>query len=740
MDRKLNVAFVWHMHQPLYKDPFSGEYTLPWVLFHATKDYYDMAAILEEFPQVHQTFNVVPCLIEQINEYASGKAKDRYARVSMIPASKLSADEKVFLLQFFFQANWDNMVRPISRYWELLRKRGVSNEKDEIYQVLRYFNEQDYLDLQVLYNLIWIDPSIREKDAFLSGLYAKGGGYTEEDKALLFTKQTAIAGAIIPKYAELRKKGIIEVSTTPYYHPILPLLCDSDAAKEAMPGATLPRERFQHPEDALVQIRRGLALFKETFGVRARGMWPSEGSVSMDILPLVSGEGVEWIATDEEILSNSLKRPIRRDHSGNCYDPFLYKPYEIDVNGRKITIVFRDHVLSDLIGFDYSRMDPEHAASDMVTRLNHIRNMVESPEEHLVSIILDGENAWEHFRNDGRDFLSALYSKLSASPHLKCVTVSEFLDMKTRREGLEWLYPGSWISHNFKIWIGHVEDNTAWDYIASARSELVRYEKSLTGTPEYELKKEAIREAWEEVYASEGSDWFWWYGEEHSSMSDEDFDSLFRKHIKRIYQLIEREPPDYLDIPISSDIKSYRPPSEPRAAIKPVVDGMVSNYFEWLSSGRLERTYFGSAMHKEIQGGLINSISYGFSSDALYMRFDYLEELGLYAGPWSFTVNFVYPKHVRVAAEIEGSESSAEAFVKTSEKERWNKSGSLEIASESVVELAIPFSTLGVARGEEMKLYITINGRERGVERWPVKGYLLFTVPPEDFEQQDWIV
>src|SRR3990170_1941926 len=664
MEKRLNVAFVWHMHQPLYKDPLNGEYTLPWVLFHATKDYYDMAAILEEFPQVHQTFNLVPCLIEQINEYASGKAKDRYRRIAMLPAAKLTTDEKVFMLQFFFQANWDNMIRPIPRYWDLLRKRGISNEKDEMYQVLRYFTEQDYLDLQVLYNLIWIDPSIREKDLFLKGLYEKGGGYTEDEKALLLRKQTAIVGTIIPKYAELKKKGIIEVSTTPYYHPILPLLCDSDSAKEAMPGATLPRERFQHPEDALTQIRRGLALFKETFGERARGRWPSEGSVSMDMLPLVSGEGVEWIATDEEILSNSLKRPIRRDQMGNCYDPFLYKPYEIDVNGRKITIVFRDHVLSDLIGFDYSRMDPEHAASDMVTRLNHIRNMVESPEEHLVSIILDGENASELFRN----------------------------------------------------------------------------EKSLTGTPEYELKKEAIREAWEEVYASEGSDWFWWYGEEHSSMSDEDFDSLFRKHIKRIYQLIEREPPDYLDIPISSDIKSYRPPSEPRAAIKPVVDGMVSNYFEWLSSGRLERTYFGSAMHKEIQGGLINSISYGFSSDALYMRFDYLEELGLFTGPWNFTVNFVHPKQVRVAAEIEGSSSSAEAFTKTSEKERWAHSGPLEIASDNVVELAIPFTVLGAVKGEEMKLYITINGRERGVERWPVKGYLLFAVPPEDFEQQDWIV
>src|SRR3990172_121743 len=633
MDKKLNVAFLWHMHQPLYKDPATGEYTLPWVLFHATKDYYDMVAILDEFPQVHQTFNLVPCLIEQIGEYASGKAKDKYRRISSVKAAELSSEDKAFMLQYFFQANWDNMIKPIPRYWDLLKKRGISNDRDEAFSVMRWFSEQDFLDLQVLFNLIWIDPLIRQNDKYLTFLYKKGANYTEDEKAKLLDKQTEIAGMVLAKYAELRDKGIIEVSTTPYYHPILPLLCDSDSAKEAMPGATLPKARFLHPEDALTQIRRGVELYQKTFGEKPLGMWPSEGSVSMDMIPLVAGEGVNWIATDEEILSNSLKRPIRRDSLGNCYDPFIYKPYVVESGGKSINIVFRDHVLSDLIGFDYAKMDANHAASDFVGRLNHIHGMLEEPQEHLVSVILDGENAWEHFRNDGRDFLVALYSKLSDNPKLRCVTINEFLSTRKKREKIETLFPGSWISHNFRIWIGHLEDNTAWDFIKDARDALVEYEAAMKETPEYELKKDSIAEAWEEIYTSEGSDWFWWYGEEHSSMSDEDFDSLFRRHIKRIYQLIEREPPDYLDIPISSDIKSYRPPSEPRAAIKPVVDGMVSNYFEWLSSGRLERTYFGSAMHKEIQGGLINSISYGFSSDALYMRFDYLEELGLYAGP-----------------------------------------------------------------------------------------------------------
>jgi len=740
MDKKLNVAFLWHMHQPLYKDPATGEYTLPWVLFHATKDYYDMVAILDEFPQVHQTFNLVPCLIEQINEYASGKAKDKYRRISSVKAAELSSEDKAFMLQYFFQANWDNMIKPIPRYWDLLKKRGISNDRDEAFSVMRWFSEQDFLDLQVLFNLIWIDPLIRQNDKYLTFLYKKGANYTEDEKAKLLDKQTEIAGMVLAKYAELRDKGIIEVSTTPYYHPILPLLCDSDSAKEAMPGATLPKARFLHPEDALTQIRRGVELYQKTFGEKPLGMWPSEGSVSMDMIPLVAGEGVNWIATDEEILSNSLKRPIRRDSLGNCYDPFIYKPYVVESGGKSINIVFRDHVLSDLIGFDYAKMDANHAASDFVGRLNHIHGMLEEPQEHLVSVILDGENAWEHFRNDGRDFLVALYSKLSDNPKLRCVTINEFLSTRKKREKIETLFPGSWISHNFRIWIGHVEDNTAWDFIKDARDALVEYEAAMKETPEYELKKDSIAEAWEEIYTSEGSDWFWWYGEEHSSMSDEDFDSLFRRHIKRVYFLIGMEPPDALDLPISSEIKIYRPPVEPSAFINPVIDGQVTNYFEWLSSGRLERTYFGSAMHKEIQGGLVDSISYGFSKDAIFFRFDYLPELGEYKKPWNATISFTQPKHVRVSIEVEGTSAKATLHEKTPDKDKWVEKAALDIASENVVELSIPFSSLGVARGEEIRLFININGNERGVERWPVKGYLLFSVPTDDFEQQDWIV
>ena len=242
MPNRLNIAFMWHMHQPLYKDPATNEYTMPWVLFHATKDYYDMVAILDEFPEVHQTFNLVPCLIEQLNEYASGKALDSYGKISARAVAELTKEDKSFMLQYFFQANWDHMIRPVPRYQELLRRRGLNNTREEVQSVLRYFRDEDYLDLQVLFNLVWIDPVFRQKDPFLRALYEKGGGYTEQEKKKLLQRQTAIAGMVVPKYAEMMEKGIIEVSTTPYYHPILPLLCDSHSAREG--ARRTPERRF----------------------------------------------------------------------------------------------------------------------------------------------------------------------------------------------------------------------------------------------------------------------------------------------------------------------------------------------------------------------------------------------------------------------------------------------------------------------------------------------------------------
>ncbi len=742
MDKQLNIAFVWHMHQPLYKDPSSGEYLMPWTLYHGTKDYYDMAALLDDFPHVHQTFNLVPSLIEQLNDYASGRAVDKYRSLSAKRASQLTFDDKVFILQNFFQANWDNMILPVPRYRDLLLKRSHSSAPEDVKGVVRYFVEQDFLDLQVLFNLIWIDPLIRSRDSSLDALFKKGAGYTEEDKGIVLDKQIEIIRMILPKYRQMQEAGIIEVSTTPYYHPIMPLLCDSYSARKAMPGVTLPRERFSHPEDALAQLRKGIALYKETFGRPPQGIWPSEGSVSMEVMPLITGEGIRWIATDEDILALSLRRPVKRDAFGNCYDAFLYKPYTIHAGQGSVVAIFRDHVLSDRIGFDYARIDAEAAAGDLLTRLYNIHASVPDPENHLVSIILDGENAWESFKNDGHDFFSALYSRLNANDRLKCVTVNEFLAQGPVVEPLEWIYPGSWINHNFKIWIGHQEDNTAWDYIAEARAALVRHQDSLDPRATELSSSQAVKDAWDQIYIAEGSDWFWWYGDDHSTMCDEHFDHLFRLHVKKVYQLIGMEPPDYLDIPIIMSAVGVRPTAIPTAYINPVIDGEITDYFEWLSAGRIASHGASGAMHRAMEmRGFIGGISFGFSVDALFLRFDYTGDISIADKDWNFSITFMKPKPLKVSGVVKGTAASTVLYEKDAEAGKWIEAGPAgEVSANSVVEMKLAHALTGATPGVQMQLFIHIDSAVKGAERRPQKGFLLIDVPQENFETENWCV
>src|SRR3989304_6020692 len=340
-----------------------------------------MVSVLDDFPGVRQTFNLVPSLMEQLSDYASGNASDKYRNISLKDAEDLSEADKTFILEWFFQANWDNMVKPVPRYWELLRKRGFSSRKEDIRDSVRYFTEDDFRDLQLLFNFVWIDPSIRAGDAFLEALALKGRSFTETDKKYVLDKQIEIIAAIIPKYKEMRKKGMIEVTVSPYYHPILPLLCDSASAKVAMPEAMLPNERFRNPEDASAQLKKAVEFYGKTFNGRPSGMWPSEGSVSPEAVSLIRREGLEWIATDEDILALSTGLSIARDKEGHPGSAALYKTYSVETGDGTITIVFRDRVLSDLIGFEYSRWEAEAAADDFIERLAKIRALTDEPEK-----------------------------------------------------------------------------------------------------------------------------------------------------------------------------------------------------------------------------------------------------------------------------------------------------------------------------------------------------------------------
>ena len=360
---KLRVLLLWHMHQPFYKDLVSGEYRLPWVRLHALKDYYGMVKLLEEFPQVHQNFNMVPSLVAQIEDYNSGVFKDPFWDVAAKPAGELSLDEKHFALTYFFQAHGERMIGRYPRYrqlWEQVRAAGSVPANAAI-----TFGERDYRDLQVLSQIAWFDeyyltdPAVRE-------LIAKGQGYTEEDQRFIMSKQHEILRGVLPAYRAASERGSVELSSTPYYHPILPLLCDTNTGRESVPGLPLPSERFRRPDDAEEHIRRALDAHERSFGTRPVGMWPSEGSVSDEVLRIAAGLGVQWMATDEGVLGRSLNHEMSRDPEGfldHGSAEKLYNIYRWERDGQSMNMVFRDHRISDLLGFVYAGMPAEDAAN-----------------------------------------------------------------------------------------------------------------------------------------------------------------------------------------------------------------------------------------------------------------------------------------------------------------------------------------------------------------------------------------
>ncbi|MDH4099783.1 MAG: glycoside hydrolase family 57 protein [Nitrospirota bacterium] len=737
-DGPLYINFTWHMHQPYYKDLVTGEYLLPWVRLHAIKDYYDMAAILEDFPAIHQTFNMVPSLVDQIQDYVENDVKDIYTEYTLKPASDLTIEDKVFILHNFFMANWDTMVKAHPRYGELLAKRGYFVSVSELKNVARYFSQQDFLDLQVWYNLSWFDPIFMEKDPLVKGMIKKGRDFTEEDKALLIAKQIEIMGKVVPVYKKLAAKKQIEVSTTPYYHPILPLLCDTNAARVALPDIHLPHQRFRHPEDAREQIMRAVAYHEKMFGSKPVGMWPSEGSVSDEMIALVADAGIKWIATDEEILARTLNTRLERDTiSMRQVDDRLYRPYRVTSKGRDLSIVFRDHHLSDLLGFVYSKWDSWNAVEDLIDRLKKIRRqLVHKPGNHLVSIILDGENAWEYYPNDGRDFFLRLYERLSQEQELKTVTVSEYLKENPPADTLPGIFTGSWINHNFRIWIGHEEDNAAWDLLSETRDVLE--EASRNGLP-----KDVSAKAWEEIYIAEGSDWCWWYGDDHSSAHDDIFDELFRRHLMNVYTIIGREVPDKYKIPILREDKECEATIQLMAFINPVIDGEVSNYFEWLSAGYFDVATRGGAMHRV--ESIISHIYYGFNLSQMFFRID--TQVGLQDDSvhgLEFCVHFLMPHHYRVEIAINlkrGKHSVKAKLCEGKSETEWELVKPVtSVAANEIIELGLPFEDIKARPGEEVHFFVTVRRDKAELEKWPPRGYLSFTVPTEDFEAIMWQV
>jgi len=523
--KPLYIAFIWNQHQPYYQDRVKKEYIMPWVRLHATKDYYQMAAILRNYPEIRQTFNLTPSLIAQLEDYLAG-ADDYYLRANKA-VNELSKQEKRFLLQHYFDIHWERVIGCWPRYSELLTKQGRCKEPASVDAALARFTDQDYLDLQVWFNLVWIDPEIRQQDAQLAALQKKGQQFSEADKKLVIEKQWEIIRQVVPVHRELAEKGQIELITTPFYHPIIPLLIDSNSALRASPGLPLPRT-FSYPEDAAEQTVRSINQFRRHFGSLPLGIWPPEQAVSPEALAMFSEYGFLWTVSDEDILARSLHTEIYRDGFGHVLNADdLYRPYKFKVQDREIAVVFRDHHLSDRIGFVYHQMCLDYAVDDLIHRFHKIRESVAGRHgSHLVTIALDGENAWEWYPNDKQGFLHRLYSRLSTDSLLKTVTLAEFLAAHPPERELTQLHSGSWVDHGVTRWIGSESKNRLWEMLLDARKML----EEIRGT----ISPERFLRAKENILIAEGSDYTWWVDSMPYYLSAP-FEALFRKHLLNAY-------------------------------------------------------------------------------------------------------------------------------------------------------------------------------------------------------------
>ncbi len=622
LSHPLYVAFVWHMHQPYYKDFTTGELVLPWARLHGSKEYIHMAEVLAQYPEVKATFNFVPSLVEQIQDYVHNEAVDRALALSR--QKTWSDEDKEYILSFFFNANWERIIRRYPRYNQLLELRHQARGDQ------RLLGEEFYRDLVAWFNLVWIDHVGLENDPELQALVQKGRGYTQEDIDLILRKQKAYLACVIPLYTHLRDRGQIELTTSPYYHPILPLLVNSATAHRSSPGLPLPTYHFRHIEDAVEQVRRAVEAHELVFGEAPRGMWPSEGAVSPEIVPMLARHGIRWFATDEAILARSLGIDIKRDPYGHVENPrVLYQPYGVAGQfnvARELpptAAIFRDHTLSDRIGFVYQSFAGRDAAEDLIHRLNVIRQRLNDPgHPYLVSIILDGENCWESYPDYGDPFLHHLYQRLTEEKDLRTVTVSEYLEQFPPRETIRNLATGSWIGGNLETWIGEPEQNRAWDVLGRVRDELVAWQNATPGAG-----FDVLEAAWRQIYIAEGSDWFWWYYSRNVSGQDHLFDRAFREHLAGVYFAIGRPAPAWLTEPIQGLAvrQDFRPPS---GYITPRLAASLDATLEWTGAGFLTPLFAGAMQRAE--GGVLRRLYFGYNPTRLYFRMEASSAIGPY--------------------------------------------------------------------------------------------------------------
>lgn len=690
-DVRVELILLWHQHQPDYRDPHTGRSRLPWVRLHATKDYLDMARRLEPFPGVKATFNFVPSLVDQIEVAARGGIDDLFELLALDPRS-LSPEQRRTLTRRCAQIP----AHALARSPALAALSTAAESGSEL-------DDERLLALEIGFLLGWLDPMFHTAPEAAGAI---GAGPRVAARDALLALHRRLLDDVIPAHRELQGRGQIEISTSPYYHPILPLLIDVTAAARARPDLPLPRVPFVAPEDARRQLERAIARHTEVFGAPPRGVWPSEGSVSPEVAELAASLGLLWLASDQGVLERSLDEPLAGAH---------FRPWRLDTRSGPVHLFFRDHELSDRIGFVYQRWQPADAAADFVERLRRIGRL-KSEGIPVVSVMLDGENCWGDYEQDGGPFLERLYASLAEARDIRTTTPAEVLARERTWPSLSRLHSGSWIDADFHVWAGHPEKNRAWDLLGRARSRLVSHPEAPTA-------------AWDALLKAEGSDWFWWLGDDHYTTDKALFDSLFRGHLRAIHEACGEAAPLDLDVPIAP---TSRPRHEetPAAYLSPVIDGRETDFYEWQTAGHRVIAGAGGAMHAG--SAWIRDLYFGFDRQSFHLRVDFAKPPG---ETHALRVEWFEP----VAARFE----LATLALGEHQVGRIGENGTSSPLSgaraylDHLLEISIPTEVLGVRAGDRVSFLVQVLEEGRPIETAPADAVRL-EAPDESFDPSPW--
>lgn len=715
---KLSIAFYWHLHQPVYQ--LEETFLMPYVRLHAVKDYLDMVLVLDRFPKLKLNFNIDPSLIDSILAYTEKGYKDVHQSLTLANIEELSEDEKAFILNNFFSAKYETMILKSERYTSLYKRRFKNQDLP-----INEFSPQDYSDLMALFNLAWIDPIHKDRYPEYRYLFEKQEGFTFEDRQQIINLNLQIMSEIIPSYKGFIECGRVEITTNPYYHPIVPILQDvKTTIKNVKTTEGLP-SKFAMATDARKQIRLGLDRIEEVFGVRPKGFWPPELCLSNKTLSTLAEEGIKWTISDEAILSESIGFSFVRDFKGNLEDPYhLLKVYERS-GDIPIDVVFRDRSLANLINFEYANLDPKLASRDLYDKIKSIQSklLVSPDNNHLLTIALDGENCWERYENDGKDFLDIIYSEIESDPTIETVLISNYIEADPHKKELNKIIAGSWVNNSFQCWIGDLEKNFAWNAVKQVRDDLFTFKKE-----HRDISPEVFDKALKELYICQGSDWYWWYGEPNTSGQDYIFDYLFREHLKNAYKLLGMEPPEFLENSfLTTNDLSMRYPQE---LVTIDIDGLYSSESAWEKAGSI--IIPDGPVYQENK--LFDKIYFCNDSENLYLRIftnknncakhsKKINQFHIYtrnastllpsAGIRLINHNDSVAPLVRekfnneLVLTIVNSELFPIRFLNVTEDNCWNfaSSNHIKIINSDVIDIKIPFEDLGVQTGDVLEFF-----------------------------------